>query len=309
MEVNLVKKVRNISLLLSILVFINILFGPLVRATNSGLACPDWPLCYGRVLPPAEFRIWMEVGHRFYSGGIGIILLFLSYTILKSPFLRNKFGVIILFASAVILFQIILGALTVTKLLDPTTVNMHLLNAVLFLLTVVGIYLRSRYFLQNEVGENTFSLSSLLNIGGVLGVFIFFLVYYQLYMGGRVSSNYAGLACPDWPLCQGSWIPKPFAGPVRYHVEHRFTAYLVLLLILVKFIHAFLKKQNKKDVLFSTLLLFFCSLQILIGVYNVLWGIPTLLTAIHTANGVALLLCSFFVVHNSLTLSTDIKTI
>jgi heme a synthase len=306
MELSLLKKVRNISLLLSILVFINILFGPLVRATNSGLACPDWPLCYGRVLPPAEFRIWMEVGHRFYSGGIGIILLFLGITILKNPYLRNKFGIIIVFSSAVILFQIILGALTVTKLLDPTTVNLHLLNAVLFLLTVVGIFLRSQSFIQNEEGSGFF-FGSLLNTGGLLGVFIFFLVYYQLYMGGRVSSNYAGLACPDWPLCQGNWIPKPFSGPVRYHVEHRFTAYLVLLLILIKFTHAILKRQNKNDLLFSTLLLFFCSLQILIGVYNVLWGIPTLLTAIHTANGVALLLCAFFVVYNSFTTSMDLK--
>ena len=114
-----------------------------------------------------------------------------------------------------------------------------------------------------------------------------------------MSSHYAGLVCPDWPLCQGTWIPQPFVGPIKYHVEHRFTAYLVFLLIFIRFILSFLDKHDKRGFVLSAVMLFFCVLQILIGIYNVLWGIPTLLTAIHTANGVALLLSSFFVLHHS----------
>jgi len=298
MEMHLMNKVKKISLILSVLIFINILFGPLVRATNSGLACPDWPLCYGRVLPPAEFRIWMEVGHRFYSGGISIFLLYLAFIVVKNPSLRKTFGGSIALASVVILIQIVLGALTVTKLLDPTTVNLHLLNAVLLLITVVTVYLKSRTIsldLKLEV-----SLPSLFKKGVVLAFFIFILIYFQLYMGGRVSSNYAGLVCPDWPLCQGSWIPKPFAGPVKYHVEHRFTAYLLFALVLLRFLQSIYLKVDRKDIFLSSLLLLFCFLQILIGIFNVLWGIPTLLTAIHTANGVAFLICSYLVLHHLL---------
>jgi heme a synthase len=294
------QKVKNISLLLSIMVFINILFGPLVRATQSGLACPDWPLCYGRVLPPAEFRIWMEVGHRFYSAGIGFVLLYLGFIILKDRDLRNKLGAILGLASIVILIQITLGALTVTKLLDPTTVNMHLLNAVLFLITVVSIYFKSNSLLQiapNHPNPRPSYFSARVIFGGI----IFLMIYYQLYMGGKVSSHYAGLVCPDWPLCQGSWIPQPFQGPIKYHVEHRFTAYFVFLLILIRFVSAALDRVDRKGFILSTVMLFFCVLQIMIGIYNVLWGIPTLLTAIHTANGVALLLSSYFVLHHTLT--------
>ena len=295
----LLHKVKNISLTLSILVFINILFGPLVRATNSGLACPDWPLCYGRVLPPPEFRIWMEVGHRFYSAGIGFVLLYLCYTILKYSELRKKFGAIIGLASIVILVQIVLGALTVTKLLDPTTVNLHLLNAVLFLVTVVSIFFKSNSLILAG-GEFPKTSNSILSGNIIFGIIIFLLVYYQLYMGGRVSSHYAGLVCPDWPLCQGTWIPQPFVGPIKYHVEHRFTAYLVFLLIFIRFILSFLNRDDKRGFVLSAVMLFFCVLQILIGIYNVLWGLPTLLTAIHTANGVALLLSSFIVLHHSI---------
>lgn len=290
--------IKRVSLLLCILVFINILFGPLVRATNSGLACPDWPLCFGRVLPPAEFRIWMEVGHRFYSGGIALVLLYLGFYVMKSSELRKNFALEIVFASTVIFIQIILGALTVTKLLDPTTVNLHLLNAVLFLLTVVTIYLKSRTLLKEE--NFSFRITSLFTSNGILGLFIFLLVYYQLYMGGRVSSNYAGLVCPDWPLCQGSWVPKPFIGPIRYHVEHRFMAYFLLVLVLGKFVWAYLKGNDKKEKILVTALLFFCGLQIFLGIINVLWRIPTLLTAVHTANGVAFLLASYVVLHYSL---------
>ncbi|HMZ61191.1 MAG TPA: COX15/CtaA family protein, partial [Leptospiraceae bacterium] len=76
-ERNLLIRLSRISLVLSILIFLNILFGPLVRATNSGLACPDWPLCYGKVIPPAEFRIWMEVGHRIYSAILSILFVYM----------------------------------------------------------------------------------------------------------------------------------------------------------------------------------------------------------------------------------------
>ena len=73
-----ISNIYKLAFLLSVLIFINILFGPLVRATDSGLACPDWPLCHGKVIPPPEFRIWMEVGHRIYSAILGFVILALA---------------------------------------------------------------------------------------------------------------------------------------------------------------------------------------------------------------------------------------
>ncbi|HNC01296.1 MAG TPA: COX15/CtaA family protein, partial [Leptospiraceae bacterium] len=97
-----ISTVYRLAFLLSILIFINILFGPLVRATDSGLACPDWPLCYGKVIPPPEFRIWMEVGHRIYSGLLGFVILGLSIVIFKNSELRKRFGLLAVTALVVL---------------------------------------------------------------------------------------------------------------------------------------------------------------------------------------------------------------
>lgn len=126
------KKIYRITFLLSILIFLNILFGPLVRATDSGLGCPDWPLCYGKVVPPPKLTAYMEVGHRFYSGIISLLFAYILFFIFSHKILRNKFGIMAGLSFLALISQIILGALTVTRLLDPTTVNLHLLNAVLF---------------------------------------------------------------------------------------------------------------------------------------------------------------------------------
>ena len=134
-----ISTIYRLAFLLSVLIFINILFGPLVRATDSGLACPDWPLCYGKVIPPPEFRIWMEVGHRIYSGLLGFVILALSILIFKDSELRKRFGLLAVTSLVVLVNQVILGKLTVTLLLDPGTVNMHLLNAVLLFTLIVSI--------------------------------------------------------------------------------------------------------------------------------------------------------------------------
>jgi cytochrome c oxidase assembly protein subunit 15 len=136
------KGISQLFLWISILIYINLFFGPLVRATDSGLACPDWPLCHGKFIPSYTFQIAMEVGHRFYSGSIGIILLIGFFKI----FLTKELFELRLLVSLSLFFlgtQVVLGALTVTKLLDPTTVNLHLLNAVTLLVLNFLIFIIS----------------------------------------------------------------------------------------------------------------------------------------------------------------------
>jgi cytochrome c oxidase assembly protein subunit 15 len=300
---NLSAKVYKISLFLSILVWINILFGPLVRATGSGLACPDWPLCYGKVLPPAEFRIYMEVGHRFYSGIISLFFLYLVIIVFKENELRKKYAIKTVLAVIVLIFQIALGALTVTMLLDSKTVNMHLLNAVIFLTILSSICIQAKKETENI--QPLFSKSILHQPILVLLVFTGIMVFVQLYMGGRVSSNYAGLACLEWPTCnKGVWFPS-FAGPVGYQIQHRLMAYLVL--ILTSF-SSFLLLKMQPDRL--TKMLSYTSIilvwfQVLLGVLNVLLGLPTLLTGFHTAIGVALFLSVYLMMYNFIYFSRE----
>lgn len=284
------KKLYKISFTLSILIFLNILFGPLVRATDSGLACPDWPLCYGRVLPPLEFRIWMEVGHRMYSGIISLVLVYQFFFVMRSEYLKERFGKLLFGSLLVIVIQIILGALTVTKLLDPTTVNLHLLNAVLFLLITVTITLHAKIALQTGEDDSIFfGWGDIFTKKSLFLLIIFALVYFQLYLGGRVSSHYAGLACIDWPTCNGEWFPSIMNESIRFQIEHRFTAYFIFILIFINYLISIFKRYDSRSRLFSKLALYLCVLQIILGVLNVLWKLPILITALHTGCGVALL--------------------
>ncbi len=291
---NLLNRLYKVSLILGILTFLNILFGPLVRATDSGLACPDWPLCYGKVVPPPDFQIWMEVGHRIYSGFISLFLLFEIYLVLKEAYLRPRFGWEAVLSGIVIVNQIVLGALTVTRKLDPTTVNLHLLNAVLFLLLTITINVKCTTYLRSEEGDLAiFGWGEIFSSRGALLLITFFFTYFQLYLGGRVSSNNAGLACPDWPTCGGSWLP-PMVGHIRFQMEHRFMAYLILLLVIINFSIAIFGRYDRRSKFFSKMALHICGLQIIIGVMNVLFQLPTLLTALHTGTGVALL-CTLYI--------------
>jgi heme a synthase len=296
---------RNTSLVLTFLIFINIFFGPLVRATDSGLACPDWPLCYGKVLPPPEFRIWMEHGHRIYSALLGFIFLFLMFIGFIESNMRKGYSLLLVSGAFVLINQVVLGKLTVTKLLNPGTVNLHLLNAVLFFLIVFTIYLKSYFQLKHNVLDSSILRYSLLknwNLPRFLAFLIFVLVYFQLFMGGRVSSNYAGLACPDWPTCHGTFFPKPYEGPIQFQMEHRWVAYFIFVMILVFSIYVFQKDIISKSLKrIVSLLLIVCFVQIILGIWNVLYQLPVLLTASHTANGVLLLLISYsFLIYTSL---------
>lgn len=279
--------VYKLAFLLSVLIFINILFGPLVRATDSGLACPDWPLCHGKVIPPPEFRIWMEVGHRIYSGLLGFVILALAIIIFKNSELRSRFGLSAFTALVVLVNQVILGKLTVTKLLDPGTVNMHLLNAVFLFTLIVSITAKANFILKTGLEEiRLVNWLAVFNSKNLLISLTVFLVYFQLFMGGRVSSNYAGLACPDWPTCKGQWFPA-MEGLVQIQMEHRFVAYLILFLIIINVAVSIFKSYDPRTRLFLKLALYAVGFQIILGVSNVLFQLPTLVTAAHTGMGVA----------------------
>ena len=279
--------VYKLAFLLSVLIFINILFGPLVRATDSGLACPDWPLCHGKVIPPPEFRIWMEVGHRIYSGLLGFVILALAIIIFKNSELRSRFGLSAFTALVVLVNQVILGKLTVTKLLDPGTVNMYLLNAVFLFTLIVSITAKANFILKTGLEEiRLVNWLAVFNSKNLLISLTVFLVYFQLFMGGRVSSNYAGLACSDWPTCKGQWFPA-MEGLVQIQMEHRFVAYLIVFLIILNVAVSIFKSYDPRTRLFLKLALYAVGFQIILGVSNVLFQLPTLVTAAHTGMGVA----------------------
>lgn len=281
--------------ILSAMILINLLYGPLVRATDSGLACPDWPLCHGKFVPEFTFQIFMEVGHRYYSGILGILVGIGFVWILQNKNTRKSLGIPATLSLLFLISQVILGGLTVTKLLHPTTVNLHLLNAVLLLSACVTIRLQ----LSDDKSLSKFQWD---RPGKYYFVIVLFVVLYQLFLGGKVSSHYAGLACPDFPTCHGEWFPE-MVGTIRFHMEHRLFGYLAALLVLSLSAYAILTLENPKVKQFLKLAAYLVSIQIFLGAMNVLYHLPKLITALHTLNGVLVFLfcyiATFYHFHHS----------
>lgn len=277
------------------LIFLNLLYGPLVRATNSGLACPDWPFCFGKIFPNFDFQIFMEVGHRFYSMSLGIILLVGTVWTAITPELRRPFLGYFLVGILLIISQAGLGALTVLWSLDATTVNLHLLNAILFLLCIFTAALKAKHLSNEDTTTRFVSLRSLLG-KSQLPLFVgVLLVFFQIILGGRVSSNYAGLACLEFPTCNGEWIPSYPDPKAQIQVQHRFGAYLVAFYLLLINLYGIFKgfsDRNKKLIRMAIAVLL---VQIVIGVINVYAKLPWLVTAAHTGFAVLLFLTVYWI--------------
>ncbi len=285
------EKFFTLNLILCMLVVINIFFGPMVRATDSGLACPDWPLCHGKVIPPPDFKNWMEVGHRIYSGIISLILLAMMIWTARVEILRKNFFKPYILSFVIIVNQVVLGMLTVTKLLDPTTVNLHYLNAIFLLAIFATIALKAQYLVANSE-EKKISLSSVFQKKTIVLYLTLIVIFFQLFLGGRVSSHYAGLACPDFPTCNGFFFPET-EGVVKYQMEHRFGAYAVILFLGISFLLSKKFSFEKRSQFFLKSALHAAVLQIGLGATNVLFQLPVLVTAMHSAIGAVVFILAY----------------
>jgi len=250
--------------------------GATVRVHGAGLSCPDWPLCFGQLVPRLDFSILLEWGHRLFAGTVSIGFLVLGALVFRDPMLRDRVGRWYLLSVGVLALQIALGGLTVLKLLAFWSVTSHLLtgNLFCFLLVNLGITLRQRP--QPPVSGVVGPMSALL--AGV--------TFFQVALGGLVSSNMAGLACPTWPSCNGLWFPD-WTGIVGLQIVHRLGAYTVLLVALgyaaVSFRYAHLRTR-------ALLIVGLVFAQIALGVVNVFWALPVETAVLHSATGDLLLL-------------------
>ncbi|MGE0315448.1 MAG: heme A synthase [Lautropia sp.] len=246
---------RRLLIVAIFLTFDLILFGSFVRVADAGLGCPDWPGCYGRVTPigaiheiRAEasanpdgpvtvFKAWVEMLHRYLATALGVLVIALLWLARRHPRASVPLAA---FTLAWIILQGLFGMWTVTLKLQPVIVTAHLLGAMVLL----GLLFAQ----ANRIDPTpTTPVGASLNVGA--GVLLAAIVL-QIALGGWVSTNYAALACPDFPACQGSlwpdmdlrmgfelWRPlgKTGAGEpltlqalTAIHYVHRLLAYLVL---------------------------------------------------------------------------------
>lgn len=214
---------RKLILFTTVFTFVVVVVGAFVRLTNAGLGCPDWPGCYGQITPahaahdiaqavtaqggthgPVSIqKAWHEMLHRYLAGTLGLLILGITAMAWVQ---RRRLAQSPLLASALLLlvmFQAALGMWTVTMLLKPVIVTMHLLGgmATLALLTWLAMRQQQPVKLLKPPAKAALALRKWAALGLLLLVA-------QITLGGWVSTNYAALACIDLPTCHGEWVPK-----------------------------------------------------------------------------------------------------
>lgn len=261
---------RRLLTLTIIFTYLLIVFGATVRVFGAGLACPDWPLCHGQWIPPFDLPVVLEWGHRLLASVVGAATLMVA-TIACTRAYRTRLGQLGVAALLFVIAQAVLGGLTVLKLLHFSTVTLHLATGFFFL----GVLLWMRLRLSTAM----FAIALSPHNRAITGLALV-LLYGQVILGGLVSSNYAGLACPDFPTCGGAWVP-PLHGLVAIHFFHRVLALLVVGLACWAAV-VVARQGIRRGRWVAVGLMVGMFLQLGLGISNVLLQLPKAVTIAHT---------------------------
>ncbi len=268
-----------------------IVLGAFVRAMDAGLACPDWPLCFGDVIPDFQVQVYLEFIHRALAGFIALVCVVLNFKIIRNNNISSAIKNICWFSWGVLAAQIIMGALTVTLQLNEYVVALHLTLAMVFLLSLLWIYFYISSIHKVKLSTKVLQAPKLAKI-------VFSSLFIQIVIGGLVASHYAGLVCTSFPLCQGRLVPT-LKGIMGLQVIHRLWAYVVTVLVLC---FVFYIKKHKKELAQvlkeSHWLAILIVVQVIIGICNILFYLPPLLTITHSLFAALLLIVSWKITYS-----------
>ena len=322
------KIILNIARISIILTLIVIVLGAYVRLSDAGLGCPDWPGCYGSILVPDQVepdnehlevrplehaKAWKEMIHRYAASTLGFLILVMAFM----SWFKSSLSNLRTFASALlvlVIFQGMLGMWTVTLLLKPVIVMAHLIGGLTILCLLVWLVLRQ----QSQQGV---FVSAAYKPLFPISVFAIIVLSLQISLGGWTSSNYAALACPDFPTCQGVWWPNMdfnegfilwrglgidyeggvLHGPARtaIHMAHRIGAiitFISLFYVAIQAIRSGITALKLTGI--STLVFLF--IQVALGIANVKFSLPLSVAVAHNGVAALLLLSLVAMLHHSL---------
>jgi len=265
-----------------VLTFLLMVMGGVVRVTGSGLGCPDWPTCYGRLVPPLELHSIIEYSHRSIAALAGTSII---ATVLAA-WLRFRHEHWIVWPATAILgllaAQVPLGALVVATELESALVAFHLGMALLIFactLTVVVAAYRLPFSDRPQVpARYRLLLTSL-----VITLFV------TLSTGALVVGSQASFACPDWPLCHGGLLPPANASPlIAIHLLHRYMVAAAAILMVIVIVQS-LREERRTTIarVWPVLLGVLFVGQVLIGAIQVWLLMPALWRALHLATASA----------------------
>ena len=273
--------VRYLAALSALATYALIVLGGTVRATNSGLACPDWPRCHGQFIPPLETNILIEWSHRLAAASVGLLIV--ATAIAAWLWYRENRFVVAGAAAAVTLLivQVLIGAVTVNLELPDTVVALHLsialiLLAVLIATTVGAVWAQRQARFSAAGGPRAASGVGGLAFAAALATFSLILV------GSYVANSGAGLVYSDWPLFDGRLISS--GGRLAdLHYAHRLLAAFVGVLVGALAVRIWRRERRAVLVAAIAFALTAYVAEVLVGAVNVWLELPTSTRIIHLA--------------------------
>ena len=322
------------------LAFIVIVLGAYVRLSDAGLGCPDWPGCFGQITAPDEAheitqavnafphlevhsgKAWKEMIHRYFASILGLLILVMSLLAFRHRQNENQQIRLPLFLVVLVIFQGMLGMWTVTQLVRPTIVTLHLLMGLLTLSLLFWVLLKHSRPWLDKITHTDIKTSAI----KPLAKFALIVLSLQIFLGGWTSTNYVALYCPDFPTCQGVWLPETnfseafvfFKDPsinyeggsltleagVTVHFLHRVGAIITTIVLSILALLILLKTENYIFRNLGILLLVVLTTQVGLGIANVVLVLPIPIAVSHNAVA-ALLLLTLLLINYSLNLGSN----
>lgn len=333
---------RGLSLAGVLLCFAVIILGAYTRLTNAGISCPGWPECYGHLTPAGAAdspsaqalypnrplnvdRAWHEMIHRYAAGTLGLVITVIAALAIASRGrIVGRGYALVLFATVVV--QAALGMLTVIWLLKPPIVALHLLLG----MTTLGLLWWLWLALQQSAGPRERPADATARTPepaalraprlafwfAVIGLVV---LGVQFFLGAWTSANYAALACPDFPTCNGAWWPHtdfrdafvlwrglwvnfqggilPNAARVAIQLVHRLGAVAVTLVLGLTGAYVLRRRSLSSARLYVYAVFAALVLQLAIGISMVLEGFPLGITTAHTGGAAVLLMAVLALVY------------
>lgn len=261
------------------LFFLLLVWGNLVAGLKAGLACPDWPLCHGKVLPPFRWDIWMEFVHRVIGAVAGLFLAALAWNRFRAY--RGAARAVPVLAVGLLATEILLGGMVVLLEIPVQLTTVHFMIG-------LAVFLLTCYMMMFDGVARPAALAA----GGYGGVFlgIAALVFALAALGAYVRHSGAGLALSRWPMSDGGLFPATLSGPVLVHFSHRVVAALVFLTIAALYAASARDERLVRHRRSARGLFMMIAAQVVAGGIVILSGLSFLATGFHLAVALGMLM-------------------